>query len=299
MKYLFLFFTLLCVFISVFISACTQNKQLGSSERPIHISMVPSKDTNSLLLGAKEMTDWLENATGYKFEVSIPASYVAVVEAMGSKKVDIAYLNTTTYLMAREKYGVEPQFITTNIDGESKYKGQFIARIDSKIKSIKDIHEKKMAYVDPTSASGYILPAYQLKAQGIKPAEEVFAGRHDAVVTMVYQRQVDAGATFYALPEDGKFMDARRLVMAQFPDVGEKIKVIDFTIPLANDAFVFRKDIPEDIKVKIRDAMAKWAASAEGKMTLKKLSNASGFKPATHADYEESEKILKAMKPSL
>ena len=280
-------------------AACVQNDRIGSAKNPIHISMVPSKDTTSLLLGAKEMTDWLEKETGYKYEVSIPASYVAVVEAMGSKKVDVAYLNTATYLMAREKYGVEPQFITTNIDGGTHYKGQFITRIDSKIKSLKDIDGKKMAYVDPTSASGFILPAYQLKTLGIKPKEEVFAGRHDAVVTMVYQKQVDAGATFYALPEGGKIRDARHLVEAQFPDVEEKISVLDYTIPLANDAFVFRKEIPSDMKKKVHDALAKWAASPEGKITLKKLSNASGLKPATHSDYEESEKILKAMTPSL
>ncbi len=279
--------------------SCTQNDPLGSEKNPIHISMVPSKDTKSLLLGAKEMTDWLEKETGYKFEVQIPMSYVAVVEALGSKKVEIAYLNTTTYLMARDKYGVEVRFISINTDGTSNYKGQFIARTDSKIKSLKDIHGRKMAYVDPTSASGYILPAFQLKSMNVKPKEEVFAGRHDAVVTMVYQRQVDAGATYYAIPENGKIMDARHLIEAQFPDVAEKIKIIDFTIPLANDAFVFRKDMPEKMKQKVHDAFLKWASSPEGKITLKKLSNASGLRPATHEIYEDSEKIIKTMKSNL
>ena len=36
---------------------------------------------------------------------------------------------------------------------------------------------------------------------GIKPSETVFAMRHDNVVTMVYQGQVAAGATYYAPPD--------------------------------------------------------------------------------------------------
>jgi phosphonate transport system substrate-binding protein len=282
-----------------FAAGCTQNHPRGSEKNPILISMVPSKDTKTLLLNAREMTDWLERETGLKFDIQVPMSYVAVVEALGSKKVDVAYLNTTTYLMARDKYGVEVKFISINTDGTSNYKGQFIARVDSKIKTIHDINKRKMAYVDPTSASGYILPAFQLKSFNIKPKEEVFAGRHDAVVTMVYQRQVDAGATYYAIPENGQIMDARRLVVAQFPDVAEKIKIIDFTIPLANDAFVFRRDLPEDLKKKIYDAFLKWSSSPEGLATLKKLSNASGLRPATHEMYEDSEKIIKSMKSSL
>lgn len=285
--------------IQVLFLGCTRDIPLGTEKNPIHISMVPSKDTKSLLLGAKEMTDWLEKETGYKFDVQIPMSYVAVVEAMGSKKVDVAYLNTTTYLMARDKYGVEVHFISINTDGTSNYKGQIIARADSKIKTLKDINGRKMAYVDPTSASGYILPAYQLKSLKVKPKEEVFAGRHDAVVTMVYQKQVDAGATYYAIPEDGKVMDARRLVVDQFPDVADKVKIIDFTIPLANDAFVFRRDMPDEMKVKVHAAFLKWANSEEGKITLKKLSNASGLREATHSMYEDSERILKSMKSSL
>ncbi len=251
------------------------------------------------MLSARELSDWLEKETGYQFEITIPTSYIAVVEGIGGKQVDIAYLNTTNYFIAEEKYGAEVQFITLNIDGNSQYKGQFIVRADSKIKKIEDIQGKKIAYVDPTSASGYILPAYQLKQKGIKPAEAVFAGKHDSVVSMVYQKQVDVGTTFYALPEKGEQMDARRLVATQYPDVFEKIKILDFTVSLANDALVFRKDIEPEMKEKLINAIQKWANSPEGHVTLKALSNGSGLKRATAEDYAESRKILKEMSESL
>lgn len=281
------------------ITACTKKAEKGTAENPIQISLVPSKDTQTLLLGANEWGQWLEKETGLKFEVKIPTSYIAVVEAIGSHHVDIAYLNTTTYFLAQEKYGAEAKYITLNVDGSSQYKGQFIARADSKIKTLADINGKKMAYVDPTSASGYIMPAYLLKTKNIKPAQEVFAGRHDAVVNMVYQKQVDAGATFYALPQNGKFMDARQLVLNQFPDVEEKVKVIDYTVTLMNDAFVFRKELPEDIKEKLIKAIDKWAITPEGKATLKVMGNATGLRRVSDDEYNESRKILNEMKSKI
>jgi phosphonate transport system substrate-binding protein len=291
-------FLSLLVLISFF-SACTFKREKGSPEDPIVISMIPSKDTRSLLLSAEELVHWLEKETGYKFQVTIPTSYVAVVEALGSKRVDIAYLNTTSFFLAEEKYGAEPKFITINADGQSQYKGQFIVRKDSKIKTLADLAGKKIAYVDPTSASGYILPAYMLKQKNIKPAESVFAGKHDSVVTMVYQKQVDAGATFYAIPENGKPMDARRLVETQYPDVWDKVQVIEYTPSLANDAMAFRKDLDPAMKEKLANAIEKWAASSEGKVTLKALSNGSGLRRSRESDYTESRQVLREMSEAL
>ncbi len=278
------------------LSACTwKDAPRGSAENPIQVSLVPSKDTLAILHDAEDFSKWMEKETGLKFKITIPSSYIAVVEGLGGKRVDLAYLNTTTYFMAQEKYGAEVRFIGINSEGQSKYKGQILVRADSPIKTLEDLQGKKIAYVDPTSASGYILAAALLKSKNIKPSQEVFAGKHDSVVMMIYQKQVDAGATFYAVPENGKPMDARRLVQTQYPDVWEKIRVLGYTDSLANDAFVFRKDLAPELKDKITAAMEKWISTAEGKATLKSLSNASGLRRVTDKDYEESRKILQQM----
>jgi phosphonate transport system substrate-binding protein len=297
-KKLLIYFLFLPVFLSLFL-ACTFKSEKGSEKDPVMISLVPSKDTKALLQSAQELSDWLSKDTGLHFQISIPTSYVAVVEAIGSKRVDIAYLNTTNYFLAEERYGAEVQFITLNIDGNSQYKGEFLVRTDSKIQKLEDINGKKIAYVDPTSASGYILPAYLLKSKNIKPKEAVFAGKHDSVVSMLYQKQVDVGTAFYALPEKGEQMDARRLVATQYPDIWQKIRILDFTVSLANDALVFRKDLDPKLKETLVKSIEKWIATPEGKVTLKALSNGSGLRRATPDDYRESRKILKEMSESL
>ncbi|MFN7454660.1 MAG: phosphate/phosphite/phosphonate ABC transporter substrate-binding protein [Pseudobdellovibrionaceae bacterium] len=287
------------IFLAGLSCSCTINHEKGSAKNPITVSLIPAKDTRSLLVSAEEFSRWMEKETGWSFEVTVPHAYIAVVEALGSNRADIAFLNTTAYIMAHQKYQAEAQFISLGKDGSTTYRGQFISRKDSPVKKLADIDGKKMAYVDPTSASGYLLPAYQLKQLGISPKEKVFAGKHDSVVIMVYQKQVDVGATYHAPEENGVLQDARRLVKTQFPDVFDKIQILDFTIPFPNDAIVFRKGLDPVMKEKLAAAMLKWTKTPEGIVTLKPLNNSTGIQPVKDSDYDEARKLLEVMKSQL
>jgi len=116
---------------------------------------------------------------------------------------------------------------------------------------------------------------------------------------MVYQKQVDVGATYHAPPEDGVNQDARRLIRTQFPDVDETIQILDFTIPFPNDAIVFRKGLDPEMKKKLAEAMLKWTKTPEGAVTLKALNNSTGIKPVQGSDYEDARKLLQVMKSEL
>lgn len=276
------------------VSGCTGRNELGTEKNPIKIAMIPGKDTNVLLENGIEMKNWLQAHTPYKYEVFVPQSYVAVIEAMGSKRADLAVLNTFGYLLANERYQVEAIFTLTN-QGWATYKGQIITHIDGPQK-LEDLNGKKIAFVDPISASGHLMAAGLLKQKKITIKDFVFAGRHDSVVTMVYQKQVDAGATFFAVDDpDGKKMDARRLVLSQYPDVFDKVKVIGYTEDLANEALALRSGIPLEIKTHIIHAMEDWIKTPEGKKTLKGLYNCDGLKRTTPTEYDSARKLLKEL----
>jgi phosphonate transport system substrate-binding protein len=283
---------LIALFCLLFFLSCTNKNEKGSKNNPILVSLIPTKEASSLLLAGDEFKKSMEQKTGYSFEVNVPNSYVAVVEALGSKRADVAFLTTSSFALALKKYKIEAKFISVSADGKSTYRGQFIVPTSSKINTLEQLNGKKIAFVDPSSASGYILAAHLLKQKNIKPSEIVFAGKHDAVVTMVYQGQVDAGATFYTPPEDGVMKDARRLVKTQYPDVESKIKILGFTEELANDAIVFREDLISELKTKVENAIWEWSQTAEGKKTLKDLNNGTALKKVTNADYEKDLKML-------
>lgn len=281
-------------------SACTKNSaELGTEKNPIKFHFVPSVDAKVIESNSKIFKDYLEKETGYKYEITIPQSYIAVVEAFGTKRADIAAINSFGYLLANQKYGTEAR-ITVLRYGLSTYQSMFVAKADSKIKTIEDLKDKKVAFVDPASTSGYILPLKNLNDKNIKPKETVFALKHDNVISMVYQGQVDAGAAFYSpTHKDDKGVeqieDARRLVKTQYPDVEKKIAIIGLSEAIPNDPFIFRKDLPEEMKNKIVDAMLKFVETDEGKAAFKAIYGVTGLKKATDADYEVSRAMLKSI----
>ncbi len=288
------FFLSLIVIGSVLMGCTSKRAELGTADNPIKFFLVPSVDARLLESTGKVLKKHLESVTPYKFMISVPASYVAVVEAFGTDRADIASINTFGYIMANEKYGTQAR-ITFIRFGEEDYKAQIIARADSKINKVEDLKGKKFAYVDPASTSGFLMPAKLFKQKDIKLGETVFAKRHDNVVTMVYQGQVDAGATFYSPPSDGKIEDARRLVKTQFPDVEKKVKIVELTDAIPNDPIVFRKDLSEEMKTKITTAIMDFQKTEEGKKVFYDIYGITGMVTSTDARYDKVREILTAL----
>ena len=274
-------------------SSCTKNSsELGSKENPIKFYLVPAQDMLTLSENGKILEKFLISDLGLVVSVELPSSFIAVVEAFGSKKADVAILNTFGYVLAHDKYGVEAKLKLVN-RGRDEYNGQIIAHVNGP-KSVREINGKKFAFVDPASTSGYLLPQRLFKQENIKIKESVFSGRHDAVVLAVYQRKVDAGATFYTPPDDdGTPKDARWLLRTQHPDVYDKVKILQLTGPIPNDPLIFRKEMPEELKNKIVESMKRYIKTEEGAKVLYNLYHITDFKVAGDKDYDVIRGYLK------
>ena len=274
---------------------CTQNNAPeGSKENPIEIALMPGSDIGKLAENADQLKKYLLEHTGLYTEISVPTSYVAVIESLGSKRSDVAVLSCMAYLLAKQLNNSKMIFTFTN-KGNAFYKSQIIVHVDSKIKKIEDLNNKKIAYVDPVSASGHIMPAAFLAQNKIKPAETIFAGRHDSVVSMVYQKRVDAGATFYQEPDLNQPADARKLIKTQHPDVFEKVKILTLTNELPNEGFVVRNNFDEVVLKRFVDGLKKWIETEEGKKTLKALYSADGLVEADEEKYIQVRELLKSI----
>lgn len=268
--------------------------ELGSKSRPIIICLTPSVDAGKVTNSAELLVSFLQKETGLHFSSNIPSNFIAVVEAFGSDRADIAAMNTFGYILLHKKYGATAALKVVRRDGELTYRGQFVARANSGIDSLQDIAGKTIAYVDAASTSGYILPKALLQKRNIKPSTEVFGMKHDNVITMVYQGQVDVGCTYYSPPDkaSGEIMDARARVKKQFPDVFDKIKIVAFTEPIPNDPVVFRKDFPPILRELVLKALLKFQSTPEGKKALFDIYNVEGFIPTTDSDYDKLRTLI-------
>lgn len=261
---------------------------LGTPGNPLKMAFVPSTDSQKVLASGQPLADMLSQQTGLSFTVSVPTSYAAVIEAMGANNVDIGWLAPFAYVLAKDKFN--SRVILASVRGGSKtYTGQIIAHVDSGINSVADLPGKKFAFVDPGSASGFLYPNALLASNGIdyKTAfsETVFAGGHDKVVIAVYNKQVDAGATFGDSVE-GVQTDARTNVVSTLPDVMEKVKVIGKTPPIPNDTVSVRAGLPYELVLQVQDGLLAVAATDDGKKLLADLYRINGLAMATDSEYD-------------
>ena len=259
---------------------------------------MPSVDAKVIDSNSKIMKEWLEANTPYKYSINVPQSYIAVIGAFGAKGADVAAMNTSGYIKANEKYGAEARLIVIR-HGKKTYQSQFIAK-KGRFKALTDLNGKKVAFVDAASMSGYILPLKMLADAGVRlGGDPIFAMKHDSVVSMVYQGQVDAGATFYSPPDDKEgIQDARRLVRTQYPDVEDKIEIIKLTEEIPNDPIVFRKDLPEEVKKTITDAFLKMVLSDQGREAFKAVYGVTAIELATDKDYDSVRSMLAKLSQS-
>jgi len=298
------------------IAGCA-DPEVGVSQRPFTMYFVPSIDAESIALSADRITDYLEEQLSEKLyggerrfhiKSAVPTSYVAVVEAFGTGKADFAAFNSFSYILTRDEkgYPVKPVLSVVRGEDEQTYKGQIIVRADSGIERLEDLAGKKFAYTDPASTSGYFLPSKLLRDRGVELGEFVFGQKHDIVVTMVYQGQVDAGATYYSPPRvvmnngvrEEHARDAREKVSMQFPDVVEKVKILEFTRDIPNDPWVIRTNVFEDPEMQKKleeglvEALLTFASTADGKDALDELYNITGLVRADDSTYNTLREVV-------
>jgi phosphonate transport system substrate-binding protein len=245
--------------------------ELGSQSNPLRMMFVPSGDSQVILKGGEKIAQHLKRATGLHFKASVATNYAAVIEAMGAGKVDIGWLATFSYVLAREKYGVELILIVIRFDSPF-YRGQIMAGADTGIKNLADFKGKTFAFVDPASTSGHLYPKSLFLSKGFDPKvffkRAVFVGSHNAVVLSILKGEVDGGASYD---------DVRATVAKNFPEVFEKVKIISYTQNIPNDVVAVRKNLNPILKQKISDGLKYIAKTPKGSKVLKKVYGISGL----------------------
>ncbi len=173
---------------------------LGSEERPIQVLFVPSVDADAIIAGGDVMAQELENATGLKYEVSVPTSYAATIEAMCASPEDtIGFIPALGYVLANERCGVQVGLASVRF-GWPYYWSQIVVRDDSGIETIEDLAGKTWGAPSVTSTSGYLVPKAELSAAGIETGEVVETGGHTGAMLAVAQGDVDFATGFFSPP---------------------------------------------------------------------------------------------------
>ena len=68
------------------LTACTSDHELGSVKNPIKLFLIPGQDPGVLEDNGNKVAKFLQEKSNLHFEVKVPPSYIAVVEAFGSNR---------------------------------------------------------------------------------------------------------------------------------------------------------------------------------------------------------------------
>lgn len=279
-----------------------QGNDLGSAANPVKMAFVPSQDAAKVINSGERIAQLLNDATGLTFKVSVPTSYTAVIEAMGAQQVDVGWLAPFAYVLAKDKNAAEVALASLR-QGSKTYRSQIIVHADSGITTLEQLRGKKFAFVDAASASGFLFPNALLASKGIDYktffSETVLAGGHPQVVIAVYNKQVDAGATFGDSREGGPPTDARTTTVSTLPDVLTKVKPIATTDPIPNDTVSVRPGLSADLKKLVTDGLLYVQGTPEGAQQLRALYNIDGLATASDADYNPIRNAARALNLNL
>lgn len=254
---------------------------LGRPENPFVIGLVSQNQDPQIEAAAAELARQIAGLSGLSVRGITYPSYETLLDELSFGKVHITWLPPLTYLFASQR-GLAEVALLTNQFGVYQYGTQFLANIESNFTPYHDplsglnqvdgptalsqFQDMRPCWVDPQSASGYILAAGLLKQYGITTPPAVITQSHPGVVRALYVKGIcDFGATF-AISGDPRTATA---VQQDLPAATERVIIIwrsDPDIPNLNLSFI--AGLSEGNRQTLSNAFLALARTPEGKGLL-------------------------------
>lgn len=172
---------------------CLSASLLQAAET-LRVSAIPDEAPTELLRKFKPLGAYLEQQLGMKVEFTPVADYPAVVEALATDRLDMAWLGGFTFVQVRLKTGNAIPLVQREQDAQ--FTSKFITA-DANVKSLADLKGKTFAFGSVSSTSGSLMPRYFMLQDGIKPESHFsrigYSGAHDATAAWVQAGKVDGG----------------------------------------------------------------------------------------------------------
>jgi phosphonate transport system substrate-binding protein len=207
----------------------------------------------------------LEEALGVPVEMYPAPDYAGVIQGLVAGQLEYAALGASGYaaIYLQDPEAVEPIFVSAEADGSLGYIAAMYTRADTDIHSLEDMEGHSLAWADPNSTSGYLVPRAQLQAAGIDPetyfSRTGFGGGHEQAVIAVLEGQYDAGVTWVSGqgdPAEGYTRgNLRRMIDNGLLDMND-IRVIWESELIPNGPVVVAKSLPQEVKDIVSDLLA-------------------------------------------
>ncbi|MEJ7804409.1 MAG: putative selenate ABC transporter substrate-binding protein [Telluria sp.] len=266
-------------------AAASMVAMTASAEEIIRISGIPDENPTELQRKYKPMIDHLEKKLGVKVVYVPVIDYGAVVSALGSGKIDFAWLGGFSFVQAKVMTGATPVVMR---DIDRQFKSVFISNTGSGINKPDDLKGKTFAFGAKSSTSGHLFPRYYLdKNYAINPERDfgsapMYSGAHDSTVKLVESGKIQAGALNAEVWN--RLVDSKKVDQA-------KVKVIWTTPEFVDYTWSARKGMPPAMTKKFADAFLTLNANNPADKAVLDLQGAKKFVTANPNDFDLIEQV--------
>jgi phosphonate transport system substrate-binding protein len=232
----------------------------ASESVPVYRFAVHPLHNPQLLAEAYQpLVDRLNQALpGARIELEASRDYQAYEEKFRARRPDILLPNPWQTLQAMK---VGYHVIAMAGDAED-FKGIFIVRKDSGIKTPADLKGKTVSYPSPTALAACIMPQYFLHQRGIdvnRDIQNAYVGSQESSIMNAYLGKSAASATW---------PPPWRLFQRDHPAEAAQLELIWETPPLLNNSVMLRDDVPATVGEVIRKTLLDLARTPEGRKIL-------------------------------
>lgn len=167
------------------------------------VGVVASTNADAAKRQAEALASFASTALKEQVLPRVYADQEALAVALGKGEIDLALMGPLAYLRIPKDTKSQLLFRTIRA-GKATYRSVLFAPSTSRLGSLDAVKKHKgtlkVAWVETSSASGYIVPRALLLSSGINPVQafdtQDFLGSHDAVCQAVADGKYDLGATF-------------------------------------------------------------------------------------------------------
>ena len=205
---------------------------------------------------------------GVKVNAFFAPDYAGVIEGMRFGKVDVAWYGNKAAMEAVDRANGQIFVQTVAADGSPGYWSLLIAHKDNAVlNSVEDVikHGKEITFSngDPNSTSGYLVPGYYVFGLNhIDPKtyfKQTVSANHESNALAVANKQVDFATNN---------TENMAKIQKNFPEKFKELKVIWKSPLIPSDPIVWRKDLADGDKAKIKDFFLTYGNAPEEKNVL-------------------------------
>lgn len=200
----------------------------------------------------KALTSALAKNLGCNVKLIVNTNYTAEVEAMKAGKLDVGEFGPLGYIFAHSIAHAVPVAVFADKHGKPvTYTAAIWVPKDSPITTVADLKGHTIAFSDPGSTSGNLMPRYALLKAGLNPDKDVtikFAGGHPQSLLALVNGQVDAA-------EVNSQQQATATAAHQFDPT--QFRVLWRSSPIQNDPITVRGTLPAAFQAAVKKALLK------------------------------------------